>query len=45
LRRLIDCHGRECQFTTGIIPLPGEAKSKIRWGKRKSSAPKRSRAR
>jgi N-acetylglucosamine-6-sulfatase len=45
LRRLIDCHGRECQFTTGIIPLPGEAKSKIQWGKRKSSAPKRSRAR
>lgn len=35
LKRLVDCNGAECQFTTGIIPLPGEAKAKMRWGPRK----------
>lgn len=38
LRRLIGCRGKDCRFTTGIIPLPGEAKADLRWGPRKPPA-------
>lgn len=36
LRRLVDCQAKECRFTTGIIPLPGEARADLRWGPRKA---------
>lgn len=35
LSRLVDCRGRDCVFTTGTIPVPGEPRVELRWGPRK----------
>lgn len=40
LRRLVNCKAAKCRFTTGIIPLPGEARATLRWGPRGSAAPR-----
>lgn len=38
LRRLVNCRGQDCRFTTGIVPVPGEPKAKSRWGERRLPA-------
>ncbi len=41
LIRLVNCRGKGCKYTTGIIPVPGEPKAKLRWGPRERPAKRR----